>query len=72
MQLQEFEAKLEEERRQAKKLCIALEQECTGRGAGAREAGHVAREQILVDDGVENPLDLNRASQKLTAAAILL
>jgi hypothetical protein len=34
--------------------------------------GRVAREQILADDDVNNPLDLNRASQKLAAAAYLL
>ena len=54
------------------KLCTALEQECTTCGAGAREAGCVARVQILADDDVDNPLDLNKASQKLTAAAFLL
>jgi hypothetical protein len=39
------------------------------RGAGARAVGHVARERILADDDVDNPLDLNRASQKFAAAA---
>jgi len=38
-QLKELEAKLEEERRQTQKLCIALEQGRTGHGVGAREAG---------------------------------
>jgi len=71
-QLRELEAKLEEERRQTKKLCVALEQEHTERGAGAREAGRIAREQILADGGVENQLALNRACQKITTAAILL
>ena len=39
---------------------------------GAREVGRIARERILADDGVENPLALNRTSQKLTVAALLL
>ena len=34
--------------------------------------GRVARERILADNNVDNPLDLNRASQKLAAAAYLL
>ena len=42
------------------------------RGAHAQAAGRVAQERILADDGVDNPLDLNRASQKLVTAAYLL
>ena len=42
------------------------------RGARAQAAGRVAQERILSDDGVDNPLDLNRASQKLVTAAYLL
>ena len=71
-QLRELETKLEEERRQTQKLCATLKKECTGRGASAREAGHVARDRIIADDDVDNPLALNRASQKLTAVALLL
>ena len=71
-QLQELEGKLEEECRQTQKLRTALEREITARGAGTRAAGRVAQEQILADDKVDNPLDLNRASQKLAAAAFLL
>ena len=70
-QLQELVAKLEEKRRQTQKLRTALNQEHTVRGAGTRAVGRVAREQILADDDVDNPLDLNRASQKLAAAAFL-
>jgi hypothetical protein len=71
-QLQEFEGKLEEERRQTQRLRAALEQEHTGRCAGARAAGSVAWERILADDDVDNPLDRKRASQKLVTAAYLL
>ena len=72
MQLRELEAKLQDERKQRQKLRATLKKERSGRGAGAREAGRIARDRTLVDDGVENPLALDRASQKLTAAAILL
>jgi hypothetical protein len=34
--------------------------------------GRVARERILADDNVDKPLELQRASQKLVAAAYLL
>jgi hypothetical protein len=71
-QLQELEAKLEEECRQMQKLRIWLEQERTVRGTGAREAGRVARDRIMADGGEESPPALNRASQKITAATILL
>jgi hypothetical protein len=72
-QLQELEAKLQEERPQTQLLRATLEQEHVVHGAGAREAGRIAREWILADDGaVENQPALNRASQKITAAAILL
>ena len=71
-QLRELEAKLQEEREQTQKLCATLEKESSGRGAGAREAGHIARDRIMPHDGVGNPLALDRASQKLTIAAILL
>jgi hypothetical protein len=72
VQLQELEARLEEECRQTRKLRTALEQERTARGACAQAAGHVAQERILADDDVDNPLDQNRASQKLVTAAYLL
>ena len=42
--LKELEAKLDEECRQTQELRLALEQGCTGHGAGAREAACVARE----------------------------
>ena len=42
------------------------------RGARAQAAGRVARERILADDNVNKPLKLQRASQKLVAAAYLL
>ena len=54
------------------KLRIALEQERTGHGTGAREAGRIALEWIMADGGEESPPALNRANQKITAAAILL
>jgi hypothetical protein len=62
MQLQELEAKLEEEHRQTQKLCIALEQGCTGHGMGAREVGRIAWERIMEDGGKERPPALNRDS----------
>jgi hypothetical protein len=71
-QFKELESKLEEEPRQTQKLRIALEQERTGCGTGAREAGRVARERIMADDREGSPLALTRASQKITAAALLL
>jgi hypothetical protein len=54
-QLQELEAKLDEESRQTQKLRIALKQGCTSHGTGAREAGRIARERIMVDGGEESP-----------------
>jgi hypothetical protein len=71
-QLKELEAKLDEERRQMRKLRTVLEQERTTRGARARAAGRVAQERILADDDVDNPLDLKRAKRKLVSAAYLL
>ena len=71
-QLRELEAKLDEERRQTQKLRHALEQGRTGHGTGARESGRVARERILAEGCEGSPLALPRASQKITAAAILI
>ena len=71
-QLQKLEAKLEEEHWQTRKLCTALEQERTARGARARVAGRVAQERILADDDIDKPLDMKRASQKLVTVAYLL
>ena len=71
-QLQELEAKLEEERRQAKKLHLTLEQERAGRGTKAQEAGRVAQKLIMAEGREGSPLGLPRASQKITAAALLI
>ena len=71
-QLQELEAKLQEERQHTQQLRTVLEQEHSGRDAGAREAGRIVRDRIMADGGVEHQPALNRASQKITAAAILL
>jgi len=71
-QLQELEAKLQEEHMQTQKLRATLKQERSDHGAGAWEAGRIARGRIMADGGAENQLALNRASQKITAAAILL
>ena len=71
-QLKELETKLDEERRQTRKMHTALEQEHTARGARGQEAGRVARELFLAGDNIDNPLDLKRASQKLVVAAYLL
>ena len=72
VQLREVEAKLDEERRQTQKLRHALEQAHTRHGTGARESGRVAREQILAEGREGSPLALPRASQKITAAALLI
>ena len=71
-QLQELEAKLDEERRQMQKLRHTLEQACTGHGTGARESVRVPRERILAEGREGSPLALPRASQKITAAALLI
>ena len=71
-QLREHEAKLDEERRQTQKLHHTLEQGRTGHGTGARESGRVARERILAEGREGSPLALPRASQKITAAALLI
>ena len=42
------------------------------RGASAQAAGRITWERILADDNVDKPLELQRASQKLVAAAYLL
>ena len=49
-----------------------LERGRTGHGTRVREAGCVAQERIMVEGREESPLALNRASQMITAAAILL
>ena len=54
------------------KLRIALEQGRTGRGTGAREAGRVAWDRIMAEECEGSPLGLPRASQKITAAALLI
>ena len=71
-QLTELEKRLEEDRQQTRLLRTTLEQERTARDARAQAAGRVARERILADDNVDKPLELQRASQKLVAAAYLL
>ena len=53
------------------KLCIALEQGHTGHGTGAREAGRVAWDRIMAEEREGSPLGLPRASDKITAAALL-
>ena len=54
------------------KLCLTLEQERAGRGTKAREAGRVAQQQILANGHEGSPLGLPRASQKITAVALLI
>ena len=49
-----------------------LEQECAAHGMKAREAGHVAQQQIMADGREGSPLGLPRASLKITAAALLI
>jgi hypothetical protein len=71
-QLKELEAKLDEECRQTQELRLALEQGRRGHGAGAREAARVARERIMAEGREGSPMGLPRASQKITAAALLI
>ena len=52
VQLQELEARLQEERYQMQQLRATLKQELSDRGAGAREAGRIARDRIMVDGGL--------------------
>jgi len=72
VQLRELEAKVDEDHQQTQKLRHTLEQGHTGHGTGARESGRVAREWILAEDGEGSPLALPKASQKITAAALLI
>ena len=53
-QLQELEAKLQEEHMQTQQLRATLKQERFGLGAGAWEAGCIARDRIMADGGAEN------------------
>ena len=54
------------------KLRLTLEQERAAHGTKAREARRVAQQQILADGREGSPLGLPRASQKITAAALLI
>ena len=71
-QLRELETKLDEERRQMQKLHLTLEQECAAHGTKARDAGCVAQKLIMAEGREGSPLGLPRASQKITAAALLI
>ena len=71
-QLNELQAKLDEQRRQTQELRAALEQQRTVPGAHAQAAGRVARERILADDNVDKSPELKTAGEKLVAAAYLL
>jgi len=71
-QLNELQAKLDEQRRQTQELRTALEQQRTACGAHAQAAARVARERILADDNVDKPPELKMAGEKLVAAAYLL
>lgn len=72
MQLQELEAKIEEECQGIRNLRATLEGGNERRGTRAREAGRVARARINANDDVDNPLDLPTASQKLIIVVALL
>ena len=65
VQLNELQAKLDEQRQQTQELRAALEQQRTARGAHAQAAGRVARERILADDNVDKPPELQTAGEKL-------
>ena len=71
-QLNELQAKLDEQRRQTQELRAALEQQRTVPGAHARAAGRVARERIQADDDVDKSPELKTPGEKLVAAAYLL
>ena len=51
VQLNDLQAKLDEQRQQTQELRAALEKQRTARGAHAQAVGRVARERILADDG---------------------
>ena len=68
-QLNELQAKLDEQRQQTHELRATLEQQRTARGAHAQAAGRVARERILADDNVDKSPELQTAGEKLVAAA---
>src|SRR6185312_10760163 len=71
-QLNELQAKLDEQRQQTQELRAALEQQRTARGAHAQAAGRVARELILADDNVDKSPELKTAGKKLVTVAYLL
>src|SRR6185295_7788432 len=71
-QLNELQAKLDEQRQQTQELRATLEQQHTTRGAHAQAAGRVARERILADDDVDKSPELKTAGEKLVASAYLL
>jgi hypothetical protein len=72
-QIQELQAKLDEERERLRLLQQTLERECAVRvhGGGARERARDVNRRIIEDRAGE-PLVFNRAIQNIVAAAMLL
>lgn len=71
-QLEELEAKIEQDCRAAQALRTTIEGGHPERGERALAAGRMARARIENDDNIDNPLNLPRTSQKLVAAVALL
>jgi hypothetical protein len=72
-QIQELQAKLDEERENLRLLQQTLKQERAARtrGGGARERAHDVNRRII-EDRVGEPPAFNQASQNVVAAAMLL
>ena len=73
-QLNELEARLEEERVRLRQLCETLVQDPSSRGDGgeARRRARDVNRHIIEDEGGDNPLVFSTASQNVMAAALLL
>jgi hypothetical protein len=73
VQVQELQAKLDEERERLHLLQLTLEREraTCARGEGARERARDVNRRIIKDRAGEPPV-FNRASQNVIAAAMLL
>jgi len=73
-QLNELEARLEEERIRLRQLRETLVQDQSGRGDGgeARRRARDVNRRIIEDEAGDNPLVFSMASQNMMAAALLL
>lgn len=71
-QLDNLEAKIEEDRRDYRAMHTALAGGHGGREPPARQVGRVAQARITADDDANGPATLTRTSQKLVVAVALL